>query len=82
MERDFFVKVIVSRTDNEGADGMYVPLIIRAASAAGALQILAVRSQATVIGGPSSVGDVGVRARIGVGAKTFPVVISAHEISA
>ena len=49
MEREFVVKVILSRTDPDANDGQYIPLVVRAQTATAALNTFAQRSNATVV---------------------------------
>ena len=74
MEREFVVKVILSRTDPDANDGMYIPLVVRAQTATAALNTFAQRSNATVVYALDNA--VAVRGAIGVDEKIFPVVVS------
>ena len=74
MDREFVVKVILSRTDPDAADGLYIPLVVRAPSATAALCTFAERSAATVV--YSLENDVAVRGAICVDERVFPVVVS------
>jgi hypothetical protein len=74
MEREFVVKVILSRTDPDAKDGMYIPLVVRAQTATAALNTFAQRSNASVV--YSLDNSVAVRGAIGVDEKVFPVIVS------
>ena len=74
MEREFVVKVILSRTDPDANDGMYIPLVVRAQTATAALNTFAQRSNATVVYALDN--TMAVRGAIGVDEKIFPVVVS------
>jgi hypothetical protein len=70
MEREFIVKVILSQG--------YIPLVIKAPSAADALTSFARRSNAEVVGSPEISSELAARGSVGSGDKVFPVVVAAR----
>jgi hypothetical protein len=78
MEREFVVKVILSRPGIESPDTAYIPLVIKAPTAEAALTCFAQRSNAHVVGAMDVQSDLAARGVVGAGEKAFPVVVAAR----
>jgi hypothetical protein len=78
MEREFVVKVILSRDAVETPGDAYIPLVIKAPTAEAALNSFAQRSNAQIVGSLVVNGDLAARGIVGAGEKMFPVIVAAR----
>jgi hypothetical protein len=79
MDREFVVKVVVGNPQAALDQGLYVPLLIRAATAASALSAFAERSSAGIIGPLDAESDSMASAVVGVEERAFKVVVCARQ---